>query len=195
MLQEIARGGRSCFRRYHRGMNDGRDSEPAPRSFPPVFDDEARFLVLGSMPGVRSLEARRYYAHPRNAFWPIMADVLGFDPALDYDERLRELRRHRIALWDVIETCRRPGSLDHRIEPGSIVANDFRSLFERCPRLFRVLFNGAAAEQSWRRHVQPGLDPPWSELERLRMPSTSPAHAAMPVAEKRRAWAAGLASP
>jgi len=176
-------------------MQAGRESKATARCFAPVFNRSARILVLGSMPGVRSLDEQRYYAHPRNAFWPIMAEVVGFDPALDYPARLDRLRRARIALWDVIATCRRRGSLDQRIEPASVVANDFTWLFAQCPMLARVVFNGRAAEQAWARHVQGRLPPPWSAIERLCMPSTSPAHAAMRFEDKRAAWAGALSAP
>ncbi len=168
------------------------DSSAPARCFAPVFDDRARILVLGSMPGVRSLQDQRYYAHPRNAFWPIMASLLGFEAQADYEARLQHLARHGIALWDVIARCRRRGSLDQRIEPDSVVVNDFGWLFDRCPGLVRIVFNGRAAEQAWIRRVQPALAPPASNLERLRMPSTSPAHAALSVEHKRLAWARAI---
>jgi len=168
------------------------DSKAMPKSFAPVFDEQARILVLGSMPGVRSLQAQRYYAHPRNAFWPIMGALLDFDPASDYDARLNQLMRHRIALWDVIARCRRPGSLDQRIDPASIVANDFGWILDRCPSLTRVVFNGRAAEQAWFRHVDPTLPASWRDLERVLMPSTSPAHASLTIEQKRSTWASAV---
>mgnify|MGYP006287204935 CR=1 FL=1 len=167
------------------------DVEPldTPKSFAPVFDEQARILVLGSMPGVRSLELQRYYAHPRNAFWPIMGALLEFDPESDYQARLNALLGRGIALWDVIARCRRRGSLDQRIEPASIVANDFGWLIERCPQLTRVVFNGRAAEKAWLRHVEPALPEDRRKLDRVRLPSTSPAHASMSLEHKRAAWA------
>jgi hypoxanthine-DNA glycosylase len=167
----------------------------APKSFDPVFDEHARILVLGSMPGIRSLQARRYYAHPRNAFWPIMGALLQFDPDSDYSERLAQLASHGVALWDVIARCRRRGSLDQRIETASIVANDFGWLLDRCPLLQRVVFNGRAAEQAWFRHVQPVLPERWQDLDRVLMPSTSPAYASMSLEHKREAWARALDAP
>lgn len=204
MLQEIAPGlparagarleypRRARVGRYHGTMTSAPDDPGLAIGFPPVFDESARILVLGSMPGVRSLEEQHYYAHPRNAFWPIMAALLDFDPDAEYAERLRQLRRRGIALWDVIERCRRRGSLDQRIEPASVVVNDFGGLFERCPRLTRIVFNGRAAEQAWLRHVQPRLEARWHDIERMRMPSTSPAHAALTADRKRDAWAEAI---
>lgn len=159
--------------------------------FGPVHAPDARLLVLGSMPGVRSLEAGEYYAHPRNAFWPIMEALFGVDAASPYVTRLEMLRAAGVALWDVIGRCRRRGSLDQKVEPESIVANDFGRLLADCPRIRRIGFNGGLAEHAWRRHVAPSLEPR-AELEFVRLPSTSPAHAAMTLAQKTEAWRRAL---
>ena len=156
------------------------------RSFPPVAAPDARRLILGSMPGEASLSVGQYYAHPRNAFWRIMGDLLGAGPALSYPERLVRLTAAGIALWDVVADCERCGSLDAAIVRESVQANDFRRFFVEHPGIERVFFNGAAAESLFRRHVLPGLDGVPIELHRL--PSTSPAHAARGYAEKLAAW-------
>src|ERR1700736_657566 len=83
-----------------------------PISFPPVVDDATRVLVLGSMPGEMSLRTQQYYAHPRNAFWCIMSELLRFDPCSDYQVRLRTLCSAGIGLWDALQACDRVGSLD-----------------------------------------------------------------------------------
>jgi hypoxanthine-DNA glycosylase len=147
-------------------------------------------LILGSMPGVASLAAGQYYAHPRNLFWPLLGAILGFDPASEYARRLAALRRADIALWDVIGRCRRCGSLDARIDPKSVVANDFAAFLGRHSHLHTVCFNGAMAEAIWRRHVLPGLG--GRALHSLRLPSTSPANASIDYARKLAAWAAAL---
>jgi TDG/mug DNA glycosylase family protein len=161
-------------------------------SFPPISAPDAEYLVLGSMPGVASLRQGQYYAHPRNAFWPIMADLHGFAADLPYTERCACLVRARIALWDVLKTCTRSGSLDSAIVASTIVVNDFAGFLGAHPGVRRVLFNGATAEQAFRRHVLPGLPAEAAAIDYRRLPSTSPAHAAKTLAQKRREWGAAL---
>ena len=157
------------------------------RGLPPVGAASARVLILGSMPGEASLAAGRYYAHPRNAFWPIMGDLCGAGPDLPYAERIRRLAAAGVALWDVIGACVRQGSLDSAIRDE--VANDFASFFAAHPRLARIGLNGAKAASSFRRHVAP-LCPP--RVAVVALPSTSPAHARMGPAEKAALWREGL---
>ncbi len=157
-------------------------------SFPPVEDAQARILILGSMPGVASLRAGQYYAHPQNQFWRIVCDALGADPAAPYAHRERLLADNRIALWDVLDSCEREGSLDSAIVDATVAVNDFGAFFRSHPGVSRVLFNGARAEAAWRRHVLPSLGAGPARFEYRRLPSTSPAHAAMAYAQKRHAW-------
>ena len=156
------------------------------RSFPPIAGASARLLILGSIPGKASLEANQYYAHPRNLFWPIMADLLGCGPLPDYASKVQMLLKANIALWDVMKSCFRPGSLDASIAKESIVANDFKAFFGRHPFISHVFFNGAAAEQAFRRLVLPELD--GYSLICQRLPSTSPAHAGMTFQQKLDCW-------
>ena len=156
------------------------------RSFAPVEDPDAVILILGSMPGKASLAAGQYYAHPRNSFWPIMGELFGAHPGLPYAERLQVLKSSGIALWDVIASCTRQNSLDSRIEPASVVPNDFESFFRSHPAIRQVFFNGAKAEQCFQRHVRPSLKQ--QTLHYWRLPSTSPAHAGMSYPEKLNAW-------
>jgi hypoxanthine-DNA glycosylase len=158
------------------------------RGLPPVSDPSATVLVLGSMPGAESLRLQQYYAHPRNLFWPIVGELFGAGPQLPYAERLRVLRRHGVAVWDVLDACRRPGSLDSAIEADSIRVNDFAAFFTAHPRLRRIGFNGAFAELTFRRRVPASVVP--AGVEQLRLPSTSPANAAQPRAAKLAAWRA-----
>jgi hypoxanthine-DNA glycosylase len=160
--------------------------------FPPIADRDARVLVLGSMPGAASLRARQYYAHPHNAFWPIVGSLCGAVPDLPYAARCAQLRLHGIALWDVLTRCVRPGSLDADIDPATIVTNDFAAFFARHPRIEAVFCNGGTAFACYRRHVLPVLRDAARALAVVRLPSTSPAHAGMRLADKRRRWLRAL---
>jgi TDG/mug DNA glycosylase family protein len=164
------------------------------RSFPPIENARARVLVLGSMPGGASLAAGQYYAHPQNLFWPIIGTLLGAKPELSYAARTRLLKANGIALWDVLESCVREGSLDSAIEEATIAVNDFASFYRTHPRIERVFFNGAKAEASYRRYVIQALGTGSPPVEYLRLPSTSPAHAALSFEKKRKAWEAVLES-
>ena len=160
------------------------------RSFAPVSAPDARVLVLGSMPGLKSLQAQRYYAHPQNRFWPFMGELVGADPALPYSERCRRLTLAGIALWDVLASCERTGSLDSAIRDETAQANDFEGFLAAHPGIGAVLFNGAKAEDSFRRFVLPTLG--LGDLRYRRLPSTSPANASQRPADKLAAWRDGL---
>jgi hypoxanthine-DNA glycosylase len=158
------------------------------RGFPPIADRDAVVLVLGSMPSVASLAKREYYAHPQNAFWPIMGRLFGAGRELLYAERVSRLRSHRLAVWDVLRECRRAGSLDSAIHAESETPNDFVTFFRQHAGIRAVFFNGGKAQSAYRRHVLPTV----SELDRsvsyVRLPSTSPAHAGRRFEEKLAAW-------
>lgn len=158
-------------------------------SFPPIARADSNVLILGSMPGKASLRAQQYYAHPQNTFWKITAEVLGFDAASAYPVRASSLVAHRIALWDVLQSCTRESSLDSDIDTSTIVINDFASFFAAHPQIRRICFNGAKAAALFSRNVKPILENA-STIEYLQLPSTSPANASIPWAEKLRAWAA-----
>ena len=159
------------------------------RSFPPIASPDARILILGSMPGRASLAAGQYYAHPRNAFWPIMGRLLDFDASrADYPARIGALKAARIALWDVLDSCHRPGSLDSAIDDVSLVASDLAGFLVTHAAIGHVFFNGAKAESCFRRHIR--LAMPERRIAFARLPSTSPAHAGQPFAMKLEAWRA-----
>ena len=139
-------------------------------AFPPVAREDARILILGSMPSVASLAEGFYYGHPRNAFWRVLSDV--FDEPLpeSVPQKVRLLTSHRIALWDALASCEREGSLDSAIREPEL--NDFDRLFERCPEIGLVLFNGGAAHRLFMRAGAKYLEGrAWRQ-----MPSTSPAY-------------------
>jgi len=155
--------------------------------FPPIARPDARVLVLGSLPGQKSLTAAEYYAHPQNAFWPIMRELFGI--AGDYDERCALVSHNKIALWDVLRASVRPGSLDADIRKETALVNDFRSFFFEHAHIERVVFNGKKAEQLFSSMVSKEHG---QHLQFIGLPSTSPAYAAMPFAGKLSSWAAGL---
>ncbi len=156
--------------------------------FPYVADSDAKILILGSMPSRKSLSEQQYYAHPQNAFWPIMAELFGFDTGLPYEERLARLRENHMALWDVACQCFRPGSLDSAIEIDSVVPNDMASLLVDHPQIHAIFFNGRKAEELYRKLVYPTLPPAYQHIQQYLLPSTSPANAGMNRAQKLGAW-------
>ena len=156
------------------------------RSFQPIAAPDAEILILGSMPGQASLSANQYYAHPRNAFWPIMASLLSFDPKAPYAERVEHLIKARIAVWDVLQACARPGSLDADIDSDSSICNDFSTFLSARVSIKQIFFNGAKAESIFRKQVASDLK--IDNLLLSRLPSTSPAHAALSLQDKLQAW-------
>ena len=154
-------------------------------SFAPVVGKRPRILILGSMPGVASLEAVQYYAHPRNAFWPIMGELFGIDASTDYAARVAQIRQCPVVLWDTLRSCYRPGSLDSAISRASVQANDIPALLREHERIRAVACNGATSANYFRKLVAPELS---TAIEVLQMPSTSPANAAMNYGQKLQAW-------
>jgi len=170
------------------------DKPPAiEQSFPPLLGQTPDTLILGSMPSVKSLEQQQYYAHPRNAFWPIMAKLYAFDITLPYEQRCSLLNQHNIAVWDVLKACRREGSLDQNIDHGTMVLNDFNTFLKAHPSIKRLFFNGTKAETVFKQ-VIPHLDRPLLDLSMQRLPSTSPAHATMTFEQKLAAWYEALST-
>lgn len=161
-------------------------------SFDALVDGRTRVLILGSIPGVASLQAVQYYAHPRNAFWAIMAELFKFPPELNYAERCDRLATQGVGLWDTLRSCERPGSLDSAIVETSIEANDFSGLLSAYPLIGAIFFNGAKSEQVFKRKVVPLMhenNPTLLGLLHLeRLPSTSPANAGTPYSAKLQAW-------
>ena len=131
--------------------------------------------------------ASKYYAHTRNHFWRLMADITKVNATATYAERSAALLAAGIALWDVLQSCRRAGSLDNAIEKETVVTNDFGSFFQGHPHIQRVYFNGSAAEQFYRRLVLPELKV-GRELEYFRLPSSSPANATYTFERKLEYW-------
>jgi hypoxanthine-DNA glycosylase len=141
-------------------------TEPLREGLAPVVGDGARVLILGSFPSERSLESGEYYANRRNQFWPLLGAVFGFDPGLTYAGRIAAAAQHGVALWDVVHSCRRAGSMDAKIDRKSLVVNDFGPLFEQYAGITRVFVNGLTAFELFERHVQ-------TALPAARLPSSS----------------------
>ncbi|MEV0674043.1 DNA-deoxyinosine glycosylase [Mycobacterium sp. NPDC050441] len=147
----------------------------------PIVGAAPRVLILGNMPSVMSLASGQYYGNPRNAFWRITGSLYGFSADTAYPDRVDALRAHRVAVWDVLRSCRRVGSLDSAVERDSMSPNDFAAFFAVHRTLERLVFNGAAAEANYRRLVGP------PSLPSVRAPSTSPAQT-MRYEDKLDAW-------
>jgi len=158
------------------------------QGLPAQVPAQCRVLVLGSMPGALSLHEARYYAHPRNRFWPVMAALCGFDAQLPYAQRLQYVQRAGVGLWDVIGQCERAGSLDASIVRGSEVPNPLPALFADLPQLRAVACNGAAAYRAFQQWVVPALPPLAAALPVLALPSTSPANAAWSLPRLIERW-------
>ncbi len=150
-------------------------------SFAPIVQDDTRLLILGSLPGERSLAAGQYYAHPQNRFWHLMERVIGAPlVSLDYEKRVAALLRHKVGLWDVVRSAERKGSLDAAIR--AVETTDLPSLVSGLSQLQAVAFNGRKSETIGK----PQLDK--FPVQTIALPSSSPAHAAMNFAEKAEEW-------
>jgi hypoxanthine-DNA glycosylase len=157
------------------------------QALPQVAASDARLLVLGSMPGAESLRRQQYYANPRNQFWRLVFASFGQTDPGTYPERVAFLLENRIALWDVLETCVREGSLDANIARGSEHPNDIPGFLRKHSGVRRIALNGGKAAQLFQSLVAPHLGPVANALEVLAMPSTSPAHTC-PFATKMARW-------
>ncbi len=165
----------------------GRRAIERPRleGLPPVIGRGARLVILGSFPGEASLRAQQYYGHPRNHFWPLLAVIWGVDlPRMAYRDRLAEVRRRGLGLWDVYESCHREGSLDAAIEAPRM--NDLASLRRRAPGLVLVAHNGGESARAAAEVRALGI-------EAVRLPSSSPANASWSFERKLEAWRAVFA--
>jgi hypoxanthine-DNA glycosylase len=164
------------------------------RGLPPLLTADAEVLVLGSFPSVASLAKREYYAHPQNHFWRIIAALAGRElfgeEAGRYAERIAAAHSLNVAIWDVVAACERMGSGDERIEKALV--NDFSALAEQTPRLQRVCFNGLAAAKLGRAVFDTLQSRAGQAYEICVLPSTSPRHARMTLAEKTRIWKQAL---
>lgn len=155
-------------------------------SFEPIADKHAEILILGSIPGRASLVANQYYAHTRNAFWRIISELLPLDPGLPYELKIQALKSARIALWDVLQSCQRVGSLDSMIDTETLVINDFQTFFHTYKKIKHIFFNGIKAETCFKQHVLRKNN--FVSATCTRLPSTSPANASISFEHKLNAW-------
>ena len=151
--------------------------------FPPILPREPKILILGSMPSAESMRRQQYYAHPQNAFWKIAGTLFGFAPDLPYRHRVAALRRANVALWDVLESCDRAGSLDTAIRRASEKPNAIAQILNEQTAIAAVFLNGKKADSLFRRHVKIG-----ARLPLVQLPSTSPANAQLSFEQKLAAW-------
>jgi hypoxanthine-DNA glycosylase len=158
-------------------------------SFPPQVGAGCRVLVLGTVPSLRSLELRQSYGHAQNLFWPFMGQLFDAGPEQPYAQRIARLHARGVGIWDVLERCERPGSLDSSIRPDSEIPNDIPGLLVAQPSITAIALNGAKALQVFERRIAGSIDPGrYAQLTVLALPSTSPANASIPRAAKFQRW-------
>lgn len=141
-------------------------TEPMREGLPPVVGADARVLLLGSFPSERSLADREYYANRRNQFWTLLGTVFDFDAQASYPERIAAAKSHGVALWDVVHSCRRMGSMDAKIDRKTLVVNELTPLLHRHPTIERIFVNGLTAFELFERHAD-------TALPAVRLPSSS----------------------
>lgn len=150
-------------------------------SFAPIYDKNSKILLLGTMPSPASLKAGMYYSHPNNNFWRILALLTNDSCGTTNEEKKRFLLRNRIAVWDTLKSCTRPGASDSQIK--NAAANDIASLIVKAPLITAVFLNGSAAYRYYVRYQSAGISLPF-----FRLPSTSPANCGVTFAEKLESW-------
>lgn len=156
--------------------------------FPPLLPERAHTLILGSIPGGKSLKLDQYYAHPQNQFWRFMGDIFGASPSLSYEKRVEILKQKNVAVWDVLKACSRSSSMD--VDIRSPVVNEFENFYRENPSIKLVIFDSLTAENFYKRLVLPTLS---QGLIYRRVPSPSPAHARMNYEAKRILWVEAFA--
>lgn len=150
-------------------------------SFAPIAPNDATILILGTMPGTKSLEIQQYYGHPQNNFWRFMFEILNEDFSKDYETRKNLLIKNNIALWDVLQFCERTGSLDSAIK--NEVTNDFELFLKEHPNITTIFFNGQKAAAFFKKYVS--LE---NKYDLITLPSTSPANASKTFESKLNEW-------
>ena len=150
-------------------------------SFAPITSANANILILGTMPGTKSLELNQYYGHKQNNFWKFMFEILNEEFSNDYEIRKKLLQKSNIALWDVLQFCDRIGSLDSAIK--NEISNDFEAFLETHPNIKTILFNGQKAAAFFKKYVHLK-----KEYQLITLPSSSPANASQSFQSKLEEW-------
>jgi len=150
-------------------------------SFAPIVNSLSKILILGTMPGIKSLEEHQYYAHPRNAFWKIMFRLFDKNFSENYEERKKLISENNLALWDTLKLCYREGSSDTNIKNEE--ANEIHNLLNKYPNIHTIIFNGKNAEKFYKRYFEKK-----EGIKYLTLPSTSPANATKQFDEKFAEW-------
>ena len=150
-------------------------------SFPSISNKEATVLVLGTMPGIASLELNQYYGHSRNVFWKLLFTILEEPFSSDYEVRKQVAIKNHIAIWDVLQACVREGSLDSAIEQE--IPNNFVLFFKEHPNIEYIVFNGQKAAKFFKQYVRVSKN-----YKQVTVPSTSPANAGISWEQKLKEW-------
>ena len=156
--------------------------------FPPLVGDRPRILILGSAPSVTSLEKQQYYGKPQNAFWSLMGELFGAGPELAYEQRVSKICSSGVAVWDVLASCIRSGSLDSAIDMRSAEVNEFIPFITACTDIRHVFFNGRKAEEVFNRRVLTEMNALRPDIHYTCLPSTSPAMATLDFPAKLERW-------
>ena len=138
-------------------------------SFPPIIDNNSKIIILGSIPGVKSLEKQQYYGHPQNKFWKIIFELFSEEFTENYEERIQILKKYHIALWDVIDSCERKGSLDSEIKNEE--ANQIAELLEKHQNIQMIFCNGGKSYKNLQKILGKNY-----KIPVFLLPSTSPLH-------------------
>ena len=150
-------------------------------SFPPISNENAKVLILGTMPGRVSLELNQYYGHPRNVFWKLLFTLFNEPFSMDYEVRKNLALKNKVAIWDVLHACVREGSLDSAIQEE--VPNYFEAFLKEHPHIEYIVFNGQKAAKFFHKHVKVS-----TSYHYITMPSTSPANAGVLFEKKLEEW-------
>ncbi|MBP3924029.1 DNA-deoxyinosine glycosylase [bacterium] len=154
------------------------------QSFLANIDEKSEILILGSMPGIKSLDEQQYYAHPQNRFWKLMAKFCNTKnlQELKYQDKLKVLLDNKIALWDVIQSCNRDGSLDSNIQ--NETPNDIPQLLKQFPNIKIICLNGNKSYSAFKKYFPEILE----QYKCYKLPSTSPANARYKLEDLYNEW-------